>query len=122
MNTGYWSHGGSYTVSGGARQPSSTTTLSAVVLGATAGYRVFYRDTANHLHWIGYTPGASGWNDLGSLSNDDIQTGAIASAFTEGKNLTVVTPKNKENMEVVRLNDDKSWHISELQLNPPPPL
>ncbi|KAK8000089.1 hypothetical protein PG990_012689 [Apiospora arundinis] len=112
MNTGYWSHGGSYTVSGGAKTPSPNTTLSAVVLGATQGYRVFYRDTANHLHWIGYLPGASGWNDYGSVSNDEIKTNAIGSAFTEGNNITVITPKNNENMEVSRLNDDKSWHIS----------
>lgn len=118
MNTGYWSHGGSYTVSGGAKQPSPNTTLSAVVLGATAGYRVFYRDTANHLHWIGYTPGASGWNELGTLSNDEIKSNAIASAFTEGNNITVITPKDTENMEAVRLNDDKSWHISKLQPTP----
>ncbi|KAK8122243.1 hypothetical protein PG984_010913 [Apiospora sp. TS-2023a] len=112
MNTGYWSHGGSYTVSGGAKSPSPNTTLSAVVLGATAGYRVFYRDTSNHLHWIGYLPGSSGWSDYGTLSNDEMKSNAIAAGFTEGNNITVITPKNNENMEAVRLNDDKSWHIS----------
>lgn len=117
MNTGYWSHGGSYTVSGGAKSPSPSTTLSAVVLGATTGYRVFYRDISNHLHWIGYLPGSSGWSDYGTLSNDEMKSNAIAAGFTEGNNVTVITPKNNENMEVVRLNDDKSWHISEL---PPP--
>ncbi|KAK8074956.1 hypothetical protein PG997_009619 [Apiospora hydei] len=112
MNTGYWSHGGSYTVSGGAKSPSPNTTLAAVVLGATTGYRVFYRDTDNHLHWIGYIPGASGWSEYGTLSNDEMKSSAIAAGFTEGNNITVITPKNNENMEVARLNDDKSWHIS----------
>ncbi|KAK7985109.1 hypothetical protein PG988_002731, partial [Apiospora saccharicola] len=112
MNTGYWSHGGSYTVSGGAKSPSPNTTLSAVVLGATAGYRVFYRDTSNHLHWIGYLSGSSGWSDYGTLSNDEMKSNAVAVGFTEGNNITVITPKNNENMEAVRLNDDNSWHIS----------
>ncbi|KAK8061278.1 hypothetical protein PG994_007644 [Apiospora phragmitis] len=100
MNTGYWSHGGSYTWS----------------WEATTGYRVFYRDTDSHLHWIAYISGSSGWSEYGTLSNDEMKSNAIAAGFTEGNNITVVTPKNNENMEVARLNDDKSWHINGISL------
>lgn len=111
--TGHWTNAGDYQISLGATTPSPSTGLAAVVLGEHAGYRVFYKDVSNRLRCLGYVPNGP-WGDWGAVSNDETDAVAIAAAFTEWDNMTVVTPKGKGNMEVSQFHKDGLWHIRKL--------
>lgn len=111
-NTGYWSPTGSYVTSDNAKSISSSTGLAAVLLGKEGGYRVFYHDNGGTLRQIGYTAASGKWVDLGEVSPDASSGNAIGATFSNDNNMTVVTPKNQENMEVSRWNTDQSWRIS----------
>lgn len=109
-NTGHWLNTGEYVTSSGAPKVAPESGLSAVLLGATDGYRVFYNDLEGSLHQIGYTS-TSSWAYYGVVSNDKMSTQGISSAFYN-KNITVVRPRDDKNMGVSRLYSDQSWHIS----------
>ncbi|ORY67276.1 uncharacterized protein BCR38DRAFT_153959 [Pseudomassariella vexata] len=110
-DTGFWSNTGDWIISAGSSSVSSTTGLSVVLLGSEDGYRVFYSDTAEKLRYLGYTTD-SDWADYGAVSNDEVAGTAIGAMFSGGNNITVVTPRDSQNMEVSRFAKDDSWYIS----------
>ncbi|KAI0125282.1 hypothetical protein BJ170DRAFT_584301 [Xylariales sp. AK1849] len=111
-STGYWLNNGDFIISGGAPSVSSTTGLAAVLLGADAGYRVYYHDANNTLHQLGYTS-TTEWDYKGGVSSDGSVLGkAIGATFSGTDNITVVTAKDIENMEVARYYPDDLWHLT----------
>ncbi|KAI6089708.1 hypothetical protein F4821DRAFT_51614 [Hypoxylon rubiginosum] len=109
-NTGHWGNTGEYVISGGSPKVAPNTGLSAVLLGATDGYRVYYNGLDGTLHQIGYTSSTT-WKYYGVVSNDKMSAQAIGSTFSNG-NITVIRSRDSKNMGVSRLYSDHSWHLS----------
>jgi hypothetical protein len=116
-NTGYWSNTGDYVISGAAPSISPTTGLAVVLLGADNGYRVYYHDANGALCQLGYTATTT-WAYNGTISEDVNLGNAIGAVFTATDNITVVTPKDGENMEVSRYYTDTTWHVCKLHAPP----
>ncbi|KAI0600649.1 hypothetical protein F4775DRAFT_43743 [Biscogniauxia sp. FL1348] len=115
--TGRWMNNGDYIISGGAPKVAPTSGLSAVLLGATDGYRVFYNDLGGTMHHVGYTSDTSAWGYYGIVSQDIASSQAIGSIFysKNGRlNITVVRPRDSQNLGEARLNSDNLWHLSSL--------
>lgn len=90
----------------------NSTGLSAVLLGAVAGYRVFYQRSDETLAYLTFT-NDDGWSSAGVVSHDTARSAfTVASGYTDTESITVVTPKDDRNIGVSALEDD-SWHISE---------
>ncbi|KAI1212508.1 uncharacterized protein F4807DRAFT_413315 [Annulohypoxylon truncatum] len=109
-NTGHWQNTGEYITSGGSPKVSPTSALSVVLLGSMDGYRVYYNDLEGSLHQIGYTT-ATSWAYYGLVSNDKTSAQAIGSTFSK-KNITVMRPRDDNNIGVSRLFSDNLWHLS----------
>ncbi|KAI1408216.1 hypothetical protein F5Y13DRAFT_172875 [Hypoxylon sp. FL1857] len=109
-NTGHWQITGEYITSEGSPKVAPTSALSAVLLGSTDGYRVFYNDLEGTLHQVGYTS-ATTWAYYGTISHDTTSTQAIASTFS-GKNISIVRPRDDKNIGVSRWYTDNLWHLS----------
>lgn len=110
-----WSSGkftsqGSWVISGDSPSVNSQTGLASLVLGSTAGYRVYYHDEDQAINEIGYTT-ETGWHYREMVSPDHPASSAIHAAFTGNANISVVFPRDSENIEVTRFNTDDSWHI-----------
>ncbi|KAI1642818.1 uncharacterized protein F4817DRAFT_277115 [Daldinia loculata] len=110
-NTGHWENAGEYVVSGGAPKVAPDSGLSAVLLGSTEGYRVYYNDLEGTLHAIGYTPSTT-WSYYGVISHDAASSQAIGSTFSSNGNISVVRPRDGENMGVSQFDNGDMWHIS----------
>lgn len=117
-NTGHWGNTGEYVISGGSPKVAPNTGLSAVLLGATDGYRVYYNGLDGTLHQIGYTSSTT-WKYYGVVSNDKMSAQAIGSTFSNG-NITVIRSRDSKNMGVSRLYSDHSWHLCEFDIFDPP--
>ncbi|KAI1379975.1 hypothetical protein F4677DRAFT_408150 [Hypoxylon crocopeplum] len=115
-NTGHWQNTGEFTISQGSPKVSPTSGLSAVLLGSTNGYRVYYNDLDGTLHQIGYTPTTT-WGYYGVVSHDKASSQAIASTFSGNDNITVVRPRDDLNMGVSRWYTDNLWHVSAFPQN-----
>lgn len=104
---------GEWVISGDAPSVSSNTGLASLVLGSTAGYRVYYHDDNQAVNEIGYTT-ETGWHYRDMVSPDHHSaSSAIHAAFTGNANISVIFPRDSENIEVTRFNTDDSWHICE---------
>ncbi|KAI1488460.1 hypothetical protein F5X96DRAFT_680480 [Biscogniauxia mediterranea] len=113
--TGRWMNNGDYVISGGAPKVAPTSGLSAVLLGTTDGYRVFYNDLGGTMHHVGYTSDTRAWGYYGVVSRDTASSQAIGSTFyaQNGRlNITVVRPRDAQNLGEARLNADNLWHLS----------
>jgi hypothetical protein len=95
-------------------------------------YHVYFHDEDNLVNEIVYTTNdttndttkSGRWNYHGVVSPHRPASNAIA-AFTWGGHLSVVVPRDPENIEVDRFSfnrfsSDETWHICEF--HPPPPL
>ncbi|RYP19406.1 hypothetical protein DL765_003379 [Monosporascus sp. GIB2] len=109
--TGQWDSNGDWIISHGSPTASPTTGLAVVLLGAEDGYRVFYNDVDGRVHAIAYTTD-TGWLYHGVVSRDKSTAHVIAATFPNDSNITVVTPKDAENMEISRIYGDGLWHVS----------
>ncbi|RYP59060.1 hypothetical protein DL770_010289 [Monosporascus sp. CRB-9-2] len=110
--TGQWDSNGDWIISDGGPAPSPTTGLAVILLGAEDGYRVFYNDIDGRVHAIAYTSDTERWLYNGVVSGDNSTAHVIAATFPNDNNITVVTPKDAENMEISRLYGDGLWHVS----------
>jgi hypothetical protein len=110
--SGKFTSQGSWVISGDAPSVNSNTGLASLVLGSTAGYRVYYHDDDDAISEIGYTTDTN-WHYRDVVSPDHPATNAIHAAFTGSANISVVFPRDSENIEVTRFNTDDSWHICE---------
>jgi len=111
--TGVFRTVGSYLISSGAPSVNENTGLASVLLGSTAGYRVFYHDQNMTVNQLAYANGVNNnnWGWDGVVDYDVPRGNALASQFTGADNMTVAYPKDASNVGVARYNSDKLWHI-----------
>ncbi|KAJ4302436.1 hypothetical protein N0V88_002580 [Collariella sp. IMI 366227] len=96
----------------GTPPPNPKTGLSVTLLGEHEGYRLFYFDHSGALHHLKYIQD-EGWSYAGPVSTNTNRTGmAVHSMFSGVRNVTVVTPRDAQNMEVSRLKVDGTWQIT----------
>lgn len=113
MTTGLFESAGSWIISSMTPLPlSANSGLTTILLGDLEGFRVYYHDENMAVNELGYTQ-RERWTYKGVISQDRQGSSAIAAAFTVNGNISVVTPKDAENMEVTRYHDDTTWHVSE---------
>jgi hypothetical protein len=114
--TGQFTRTGSWVVSYGAPAVHPETGLGSLLLGSSAGYRVYYHDQKMAIRVIYYS-NDNGWAYHGRVSADPMATTAIgvsqyANPNNQGNaNITVVAPRDDENMEASRFNVDESYWI-----------
>ena len=118
--TGKFVNQGSWVISGDAPSVNSETGLATLLLGDTAGYRVYYHDDDMAVNEISYQQ-SKGWHYLQVVSPDHPATSAIHAAFagdgnSDAANISVAIPWDSENIEMASLNSDEpsTWNISEL--------
>lgn len=116
MTTGLFESAGSWIISNkmGPLPLSTNSGLAAFFLGSGTGYRVYYHDKNMAVNELGYNQ-AEGWQYKGVISQDPPQgSSVIAAAFSSSANISVVTARDAENIEVARYQKDGAWRISEL--------
>ncbi|KAM7205344.1 hypothetical protein V8F33_001175 [Rhypophila sp. PSN 637] len=112
MTTGLFELDGNWIISGVAPLPLSPNSgLASVLLGNMAGYRIYYHDENMAINELAYKPGDQ-WRHKAVISQDPQYSSAIAAAFTGNENITVVTARDTENIEVTRYHADTTWRIS----------
>lgn len=111
MSTGLFQSQGSWVISNDVPSIHSNSGLTAVVLGAESGYRVYFHDADGAINELGYT-NADNWKYHGIISKDINSLPALGAAFSGEKNITIASPRDESNMAVVRLNKDDSWFRS----------
>jgi hypothetical protein len=107
ISQGYWS------ISDDSPSVNTNTGLASLLLGSTAGYRVYFHDKSNSVNEIAYTPKNGSWHYNKVVSRHRTASNAIHAAFTGNANISVVVPFDAENVEVMRFNTDETWHICE---------
>ncbi|KAK3372016.1 hypothetical protein B0H63DRAFT_401501 [Podospora didyma] len=113
MTTGMFTSVGNWVVSSPVPTISSTTGLSAILLGETGGYRVYYHDEDGAVNELAYST-ATKWTWNGVISPVRQESRAIHSAFSGKVNISVVTPHDAESIQVTRYNSDTTWRITTL--------
>ena len=108
MSTGLFESEGNWIVSNGAPSIHSNSGLAAVVLNATAGYRVYYHNSDGAISELSYTPNVL-WEYSGIISQDINSLPALAVAFSVSSNITVASARDQQNIAVTRFNKDGSW-------------
>ncbi|KAI1843262.1 hypothetical protein JX265_012165 [Neoarthrinium moseri] len=92
--------------------PNTQTGLMLVVLGEKAGYRLYYHDKDRATAALKFDPDTSAWSYLGIVSNDHIEGNAIGGGFVDADNITVVTPRDKQNIEISSRHGNGTWDIA----------
>ncbi|KLU83357.1 hypothetical protein MAPG_02419 [Magnaporthiopsis poae ATCC 64411] len=88
----------------------NTTGLTSVLLNAKEGYRIYYHDTNKTIQVIGYDPDANTFYYGGVVSRDTTSGFALGAQFNSVRNISVVYPRDSDNMGVARINSDgKYW-------------
>ncbi|KAK3330571.1 hypothetical protein B0H66DRAFT_527919 [Apodospora peruviana] len=113
MTTGVFTRQGNWIISNVAPSVSPNSGLAALMLGPTAGYRIYFHDDDMAVNELKYTVD-DGWSYTGIISPDAQLSSAIHAAFTGTNNITVVTARDDQNMEVTRFHSDSTWHITTL--------
>ncbi|KAI1390836.1 uncharacterized protein F4822DRAFT_426683 [Hypoxylon trugodes] len=90
----------------------SNTGLMGLNLGATAGYRVYFRNKNNELLVLWHTEERGVWDLQGDVSKDTVRRSAIGAGYFEIDRVTVVTPRDDKNIEVSDLQPNGTWIIS----------
>ncbi|KAK7751101.1 hypothetical protein SLS62_006930 [Diatrype stigma] len=118
--TGQWYDTGDYIITNDCPKASPTSGLAVILLGADDGYRVFYHDLDGRVQSVSYMRSTQNWlyNGLvnpdtnGKGNSSSTSGGAIAATFPNDNNITVITARDAENLEVSRIYGDGTWHIS----------
>ncbi|KAL2130226.1 hypothetical protein VTI74DRAFT_6723 [Chaetomium olivicolor] len=111
MTTGLFVNQGTWVISKEAPSPHPNSGLAAVVLGVDAGYRVYYHDADGAINELNYTdPDGWAWNAV--ISHDINSLPGLAAAFSGKNNITVVSPRDEQNMAATRWNKDETWFRS----------
>ncbi|KAF4341877.1 hypothetical protein FBEOM_4194 [Fusarium beomiforme] len=112
MKTGKFERNGEWIISetAGVESIHNETGLSVVNLGAEGGYRLFYHNEERHLMMMWFT-GPDNWNDGGAVSQDTAGGMAIGSAVYDKENITVVSPRGTEDIEVSGLQKTGLWSL-----------
>lgn len=109
VSTGLFYGQGNWIISDQAPSIHSNTGLAAVVLGAEAGYRVYYHDEDGAVNELKYTP-ADDWHYEGVISNDINSLPALAATFTGRENISIASPRDDENIAVTRWTREETWY------------
>ncbi|KAI3321769.1 hypothetical protein HD806DRAFT_545474 [Xylariaceae sp. AK1471] len=86
------------------------TGLAAVNLGSTNGYRVYYQQEDLTTSTMKYVPNEI-WTWNGNVSQDSSKGFPIHAGFTDTDKITVVTPRDKGNIEVSTMQPNETWVI-----------
>ncbi|KAL2023562.1 hypothetical protein VTK56DRAFT_2170 [Thermocarpiscus australiensis] len=113
MSTGLFQSQGNWIVSHDVPSIHPDTGLAAILLGAEAGYRVYYHDSDGAINELGYTT-KDDWHHRGIVSHDINALPALAAAFTGKDNITVASPRDGRDIAVTRWDKDQTWHRSTL--------
>ncbi|KAK5663174.1 hypothetical protein OQA88_6591 [Cercophora sp. LCS_1] len=113
MKTGIFRNTGNRIVSDDETTVHQNTSLAAVLLGASGGYRAYFHDENMAINELGYTKDG-GWEYRGIVSPDHQQWPALGAAFTGSQNITVASARDNENIETTRFFSDQTWHITTL--------
>jgi hypothetical protein len=108
MTTGLFVSQGNWIISNGAPSIHSNSGLAAVVLGSTAGYRVYFHDNDGAINELAYTA-STDWQYNGIISHDINSLPALAAAFGSTNNITVASARDEQNMAATRYNKDETW-------------
>lgn len=113
MTTGLFEFDDNWVISGVAPGPVSPNSgLAGILLGKSAGYRIYYHDEDMAVNELAYKPGDQ-WRHKALISQDLQGSSAIAAAFSGNENITVVTARDAENIGVTRYHADSIWRICE---------
>jgi hypothetical protein len=112
MLTGLFQQTGEWVISGGVPSIHANSGLSLVLLGDEAGYRLYFHDDDGAINELGYTPTDNAWKYHGVISQDINSLPAVAAAFSGTNNITVVSPRDAQNIAATRLNRDDTWYRS----------
>jgi len=110
-STGRFSSQSMRRISDDSPSVSNNTGLASIVLSSTAGYRVYFHDQDHAVNEIGYNPGTNKWGYREMISPERPVSNAIHAAFSGKTNISVVVPRDSENIEVSRYNSDTTWHL-----------
>ncbi|TDZ15050.1 hypothetical protein Cob_v012032 [Colletotrichum orbiculare MAFF 240422] len=115
MVTGRYLTKGEYLISqtAGVNSIHAETGLSVELLGEENGYRVFFHDSEKRVNVLSYTT-STDWLHLGRISQDEVASMALTSVHSGKKNMTVVFPKDKDNLEISRYFKDDTWRLATL--------
>ncbi|KAM0197734.1 hypothetical protein ACHAPI_004459 [Fusarium lateritium] len=85
--------------------------LSVELLGANDGYRVFYHNENRQVMMMSYTT-VTNWIDGGTVSQDTTAGMALGSTHYDKENMTVVFPKDSDDIETSRLEKSGTWKLA----------
>ncbi|KAK3365268.1 hypothetical protein B0T24DRAFT_724142 [Lasiosphaeria ovina] len=111
MATGLFTRVGTWNISAEAPSVNNNTGLSALLLGSTGGYRLYFHDRDMAINEIGYTP-TTGWKWNGIVNRAVQSSPAIHAAFSNQNNISVVAPFDDNNIGVTRFGNDSVWRLS----------
>jgi hypothetical protein len=97
-------------ISSGMPKPAQDTSLSALLLGATAGYRIYYHDTDKNLQQIDYNPSIQTFLYGGVVSQDNFSSGAVSAAYDMSGDVSVIG-NTMANIEVAGPGPHNTWSI-----------
>ncbi|KAK1655982.1 hypothetical protein BDP81DRAFT_388838 [Colletotrichum phormii] len=115
FDTGHYAIKGEYVISttAGLESIHNQTGLAVELLGAENGYRVFFHDEAKTVNVLSYTT-RTDWQLKGAISQDPVGGMALTSVHSGQLNMSVVFPKDSENVEISRFFKDETWHLATL--------
>lgn len=110
MTTGLFKTNGNYIISSDAPSIHPNTGLAALVLGETTGYRVYYHDDDGAVNELQYLNKV--WSHRGIVSHDINTLPVLAATFSGAENITVVSPRDDQNLAAARWMKDETWSRS----------
>ncbi|OHE96623.1 hypothetical protein CORC01_08080 [Colletotrichum orchidophilum] len=114
FGTGHYAIKGEYVISAtaGVESIHNETGLAVELLGAEDGYRVFFHVEAKTVNVMSYTT-KTDWQLQGVISQDPVGGMALTSVHSGQLNMSVVFPKDSENVEISRFFKDETWHLGD---------
>ncbi len=94
-------------------KPHRNSGLAAVNLGSKSGYRIFYHNADWQIHQILYDPAGKAWSYGGVVYPSPVYTSALSAQFSGTSNISVVFPKDANNIGVARYDATGEWQIGE---------
>jgi len=113
MRTGKFIRRGNWPVNKEFPPASPNSGLAALILGESAGYRVYYHDKDMRVNEIGFTNDQK-WIYRGIISEFPQTSSAIHAAFGDkgsNANISVAMTHGSDNIGISRLFKDGYWHL-----------
>ncbi|KAF6838927.1 hypothetical protein CPLU01_02197 [Colletotrichum plurivorum] len=115
METGLYTVKGEFDISATAKLTSihPETGLAVELLGADNGYRLFFHDENKRVSALSYTT-KTDWELVGRISQEEVPTMVLSSLHSGQMNMSVVFPKDAQNLEISRYYKDNTWRLATL--------